>query len=375
MFYFDYSATTPVDDSVLDTFVKVSKNFIGNPNSLHKLGVDSKNIIEASTEQIANLVNCKKEEIIYTSGSSESNNLAIKGIAYKYKNRGCHIITSPFEHSSIYGPIGYLQKEGFQVDFAPILENGLIDIEALEKMITEETILVSIASVNSETGLKQPIEKIASLLKKYPKCFFHVDATQSIGKVNIDFKDVDLISFSAHKIYGIKGIGALIKRENISLEPLIHGGKSTTVYRSGTPAVALIASFSKALRLSLEELQQKYETVYSYNEELKKYLKQYEMIKINSNEECIPHMLNFSVLGMKPETFQHALEEYGIYISTQSACSTGGASSTIMALTNDEKRASSSVRVSLSYKTTKEEINKLKEAIDNVIKHFYKEVL
>lgn len=372
MYYFDYSATTPVEDSVLDTFVKVSKDFIGNPNSLHKLGIDSKHIIERATEQIATILFCKKEEVIYTSGSSEANNLAIKGIAYKYQTRGKHIITSPFEHSSIYGPLGFLQKEGFKVDIAPILENGLIDIDSLEKMITDDTILVTIASVNSETGLRQPIEQISTMLKKYPKCFFHVDATQSIGKVKIDFNNVDLISFSAHKIYGMKGIGALIKREKIGLEPLIHGGKSTTVYRSGTPAVALIASFSKALRLITEQLEENEKKVLNYSNELKNFLKQYSMIAINSNQECIPHMVNFSVLGMKPETFQHALEEYGIYISTQSACSTGGPSSTILALTKDEKRASSSVRVSISYKTTKEEMIKLQNAIDKVIKNFFK---
>jgi len=357
MVYLDYSATTPTNEEVLNSFVRCSKEFIGNPNSLHELGVKSFNMIESASKQIANLLDINPSEIIYTSGSSESNNLAIKGICEKYKNRGKHIITTPLEHSSIYGPIDYLKENGYKVDYVKIDEKGIVDLSDLKKLLTDDTILVSINAVNSEIGILQPIEEIAKIIKKYPKCFFHSDMTQAIGKVNINIKDVDLISFSAHKFYGIKGIGVLIKKDKIELTPLIHGGKSTTIYRSGTPSQPLIISISKALRLALTDLEKKYNCVKDLNNYLKKELISFDKVKINSNDLCIPHILNISVLGVKPETMQHALEKYGIYISTQSACSdTNSKSKAVFALTNNNEVASSSVRISLSHLTTKDEI-------------------
>ncbi len=356
MIYLDYSATTPVNDEVLDSFCKTTIGYPGNPNSLHKLGIDAKKLIEASTSQIANILNVKDSEIIYTSGASESNNLAIKGIADKYKNRGKHIITTNFEHSSIYGPLSYLQKQGFDIDFVETLPNGLIDLNKLENLIRDDTILVTVASVNSEIGIRQPIEKISNVVKKFPKCFFHVDMTQSIGKENISLNNIDLISFSAHKFFGMKGIGILVKKEKVSLEPLIHGGKSTTAYRSGTPALPLIVSLAKALRLATIDIDKKYQYVRKINKMLVDKLREYPLVRINSNENCIPQILNISILGCKPETMQHALEEYEIYVSTQTACSKNSSfSKAVFALTNDEERASSSIRISLSYITTEEE--------------------
>jgi len=358
MVYLDYSATTPPNNEVLDSFVKSTKEFIGNPNSLHALGIKSFNIIESASRQIANLLNIKQDEIIYTSGASESNNLAIKGICEKYKNRGQHIITTPLEHSSIYGPIDYLKENGFKVDYVKINDEGIVDLDDLKNLIKEDTILVSICSVNSEIGILQPIEEIGKIIKNYPKCFFHSDMTQSIGKVNIDLSNVDLISFSAHKFYGIKGIGILIKKEKIELTPLIHGGKSTTIYRSGTPMLSLIISISKALRLSLLELDNKYKKVSELNKYLKEQLINYSKVRINSNNSCIPHILNISILGVKPETMQHALEEYEIYVSTKSACSDSNSKSkAVYALTNNQELSTSSIRISLSHLTTKEEID------------------
>lgn len=367
MIYLDYSATTPVNKEVLDTFNKASLDFIGNPNSLHKLGVKSKDLIDSATKQITELLCLKQMEIIYTSGASESNNLAIKGIALKYQNRGKKIITSELEHSSIYGPLGYLQKLGFEVIFAPLDKFGQVDIEALEKLIDDEVILVTISAVNSELGLIQPIEKIGQMLKGYPKCFFHTDMTQCIGKYPLNnnfFENIDLASFSAHKIYGLKGIGCLIKKDNINLESLIHGGKSTTIYRSGTPAPALIASFSKALRLILD-IKENYSYVLNLNNKIRKYLEKYDDVFINSNEYCVPHMLNLSVIGIKPETMLHALEEDNIYISTRSACSSSNAKSkAVLAVTKNSERASSSIRISLSYLTTEIEIETFLKSFD-----------
>lgn len=364
MIYLDYSATTKTNEEVLDTFIKCSKEFIGNPNSLHILGVKSKNMIDKATSQIANLLNIKENEIIYTSGSSESNNLAIKGICERYKNRGKHIITTPLEHSSIYGPIDYLKENGFKIDYVKIDSNGQVDLENLKELMSDDTILVSICLVNSEIGILQPINEIANIVKQYPKCFIHSDITQAIGKINIDISNIDLVSFSAHKFYGIKGIGCLIKKEKIELTPLIHGGKSTTIYRSGTPCLPLIVSMSKALRLALENINEKEKYVKGLNNHLKEKLNNYDKVKINSNEYSIPHILNISIIGVKPETMLHALEGYEIYVSTQSACSdTNSKSKAVYALTNDINRANSSIRISLSHLTTKEEI-------DEFIKYF-----
>lgn len=358
MTYLDYSATTPINDLVLKSFCDSSKMYPGNPNSLHTLGVKANELINDATEQIASLLNVKAKEIIYTSGASESNNTAIKGIAFKYQNRGKHIITTDFEHSSIYSPLDYLSSLGFEISFVKTDSNGLVDLDDLKSLMRDDTILVSINMVNSEIGIKQNINDIAKIVKEYPKCFFHVDMTQALGKVEIDLSNVDLASFSAHKIFGPKGVGILIKKENIEILPLIHGGKSTTPFRSGTPALPLIVSCSKAVRLALENLNQKYQHVLDLNNYLKEKLSLFEKVKVNSNEYSIPHILNISVLGVKPETMLHALEKYEIYISTQSACSSkSSVSKAVLSLTHDKERASSSIRISLSAITTKEEID------------------
>lgn len=357
MIYLDYSATTPVDKRVLDSFNKACLDYPGNANSIHSLGVKSNALINAATKQISEILGVLPSEIIYTSGSSESNNLAIKGICEKYQNRGKHIITTKYEHSSIYGPISYLQRHGFEIDFVESDELGRVDLDSLKKLIREDTILVSITSVNSEIGIMNPIEEIANILKKYPKIFFHVDMTQSIGKYKIDLKNIDLISMSAHKIFGLKGIGMLIKKEKIMLEPIIHGGKSTTVFRSGTPALPLIVSLSKALRLIYENIDENYQKVKKLNLILREKLQTIPNIYINSNEVCSPYVLNISAVGVKPETMVHALEEHEIYISTQTACSSNDTlSKAVLELTKDIDRASTSLRISLSYLTTEEEI-------------------
>ena len=362
MIYLDYSATTPVNKEVLDSFNKACLDFPGNPNSIHSLGVKSNELIKAATKQIKDILNLEQNEIIYTSGASESNNLAIKGIAYKYKNRGKHIITTKYEHSSIYGPLSFLQKEGFEVDFVDTTEEGIVDIESLKKLIRDDTILVSITSVNSEIGMINQVEEIGKLLRNYPRVFYHVDMTQSIGKYKIQLKDIDLVSMSAHKIFGLKGIGMLIKKENIALEPIIHGGKSTTVYRSGTPALPLIVSLSKALRLAYQDIESNFEKVSMLNKYLKDRVIDIPNVFINSNDKCSPYILNLSVIGVKPETLVHALEQHEIYVSTQTACSSNTSlSKAVLELTKSEERARSSIRISISYVTTTEELDEFVE--------------
>ena len=361
MVYLDYSATTPVNEEVIDTYSRVCREFIGNPNSTHILGVKAKELIDASTNQVASILGIKSSEIIYTSGASESNNTAIKGVCFKYANRGKHIITTELEHSSIVAPLNYLTSLGYEVDFVKLDENGLVDIEDLDRLMRDDTVLVTISSVNSEVGVKQDLKAISKVVRKNPKTIFHSDVTQSIGKDKIDFSLLDLASMSGQKIFGMKGVGVLYKREGLIIEPLIHGGKSTTVFRSGTPATPLIASFAKALRLVYDNYEEKYKHVVEVHDYLINKLKDLD-IYINSNSYCIPHVVNISLKNIKSEVMQHALEEYEIYVSTQTACSTGNYSKAVYAVVHDKEKASRSLRISISYLTTKEEIDEFIDA-------------
>lgn len=355
MIYLDYSATTPVNEDVLNTYVLTTKQYIGNPNSLHKLGFEAKKLIDAATNQVASILKVNPNEIIYTSGSSESNNLAIKGICAKHT--GKHIITTELEHSSVSETVKYMQSLGYDVSYVKLDSNGLVDLMDLEKIIREDTVLVSVSAVNSEVGVVQDIEAIGRVVKRHPKVFFHSDMTQCIGKMKVDLSMVDLASVSAQKFYGMKGIGCLIKKNKIDIEPLIHGGKSTTVFRAGTPATPLIASFSKALRLAYQDFEVKNEHVVQLHKYLINKLKDLN-IEVNSNEFCLPYIVNVSLPGIKPETMLHALEQEEIYISTQTACSTGNYSLAVLAVTNDIVKASHSIRISLSYITTFDELDK-----------------
>lgn len=355
MIYLDYSATTPVNEDVLNTYVLTTKQYIGNPNSLHKLGFEAKKLIDAATNQVASILKVNPNEIIYTSGSSESNNLAIKGICAKHT--GKHIITTELEHSSVSETVKYMQSLGYDVSYVKLDSNGLVDLMDLEKIIREDTVLVSVSAVNSEVGVVQDIEAIGRVVKRHPKVFFHSDMTQCIGKMKVDLSMVDLASVSAQKFYCMKGIGCLIKKNKIDIEPLIHGGKSTTVFRAGTPATPLIASFSKALRLAYQDFEVKNEHVVQLHRYLINKLKDLN-IEVNSNEFCLPYIVNVSLPGIKPETMLHALEQEEIYISTQTACSTGNYSLAVLAVTNDIVKASHSIRISLSYLTTFDELDK-----------------
>lgn len=367
MIYLDYSATTPTNEEVLNTFVKTSRDFIGNPNSLHSLGVQAKKLMNKATEQLANLLHIKAEELIYTSGATEANNLAIKGIIGKYPNRGKQIITTPLEHSSVLEPLNKLEKNGYHIRYVKLNEDGTVNMEHLKQLLDEEdTILVSIAMVSSELGILQPINKIGELIKKYPKCFFHSDITQALGKIPVSLEGVDLASFSAHKFYGIKGIGGLVKKDKVELEPLFDGGNSTTIYRSGTPALALIVSLAKALRLALETMNPTY--VEQLNQEIQTTVQKMPQVFINSTSKSIPHILNISVYGVKPETLLHALEEHQIYISTMSACSSDKAESlAVKTVTHNKENATSSIRISLSVHTTKREVEEFLSIFQSLV--------
>lgn len=373
MIYLDYAANTPVDKEVLDYYYEISQKYYGNPNSTHKIGRNAKEVIDKATENIAKKFGVSKEEIIYTSGATESNNMVIKGVCERYKNRGKHIIVSSLDHNSIIASATVMQEKGFEVDLVPVTKEGLVDIEELKKLIREDTILVSIVAVDSEIGLVQPIEDIAEFLKNYPNIHFHTDATQAIGKVKIDYCEVDLITFSPHKFYGINGIGVLIKKKDTNLIPIISGGKSTTVYRSGTPVTPLIASVDKALDIALSSQDKRYNYVLELNKIIITHLKQYSFIHINSTDNSIPYIINFSIKGINSKDFAKMLEEKDVYISTKtSCCPENTPSKLIYALTKDKSLALTSVRVSLSHLTTKEEINLFLSIFDECIEELKK---
>ena len=367
MIYLDYCATTPVDKRVLNTFNKVCLEYPGNSNSLHKLGMEAKELEDYATSRIGEMLHLKDEEIIYTSGASEANNHVIKGVCSRYQNRGKHIITTYLEHSSVLSCMNYMSHLGFEVDYVKINDDGRVDLDHLRSLLTNHTILVSICMVDSELGIEQPIREISELLREYPKCFFHVDCTQALGKIPIDFSLMDFASMSMHKIYGMKGIGLLVKKKSIMFDNLIHGGKSSTSYRSGTPALPLIVSSMKALDLVIHDMKERYLFVEELRDKIVKKLGEYSDLVMNSTEYSIPYVVNFSLNYIKPETFIHAMDEYDIYISTKSACSSSTSmSDSVYAVVKDRDRASSSIRVSLSFKTTMDEVDEFLRVFDVV---------
>ncbi len=368
MVYLDYAANTPVDKEVLDLYYDTSLRYYANPNSSHKLGREAFSLIQKCTSNIANNLKVLPEEIIYTSGASESNNLAIKGICERYQNYGKHIIISSLEHSSIIAPAGVMQERSFDVDMVPITRDGLVDIEQLRSMIRPDTILVSICSVDSELGLVQPIAEIGKLLKEYPHTYFHTDATQAIGKVNIDYSNVDLITIAPHKFYGINGVGILIKKKGVSLQPIIHGGKSTTVFRSGTPVLANIVATDKALSLALCHQEERYRFVLTLYQKIMAFLSQYPFIHINNTDRSLPFVINFSVRGVPSMEIVKMLEDREIYVSVKtSCCPIDVPSKLVYALTQDVALASSSVRVSLSHLTTNSSVDEFLKGLDECL--------
>jgi cysteine desulfurase len=248
MIYLDYSANTPVDEAVLEHFCAVERSCPGNANSRHQAGAAAKAAIDEATQSIARSLHVQPAEIIYTSGASEANNFALKSIARLERHHGKHIISTPLEHSSVSGTLTALQEQGYEIDLVDIRQDGTVDLAHLKELLRPDTILVAVTAVDSELGVVQPVTEIAALLKDYPHCHLHVDATQAVGKLPLSsFEGIDTLSLTAHKFYGLNGIGVLVKRRGLALEPLIHGGESTTIYRSGTPTVALACSLALAL--------------------------------------------------------------------------------------------------------------------------------
>lgn len=371
MIYLDNSATTMPDSSVLNSFQQVSEKYFANPSSIHSMGAEVERLQTTAREQAAHLMQIKEEEVIFTSGGTEGNNLAIKGIAFQYKQRGKHIITTEIEHPSVYEACKSLEAYGFTVTFLPVDEQGRVQVEQLEAAITEETILVSVMHVNNETGAIQPITEIGEIIKRHPKVMYHVDAVQSLGKVPLSLKNsgIDLCTFSGHKIHGLKGTGMLYVKKGTRLSPLFHGGNQEMGIRSGTENLAGSVAFVRALRLLKERETEAIQTLKQLQQQLLQKLGAIEGVRLNSSIIGAPHIINFSVPGLKSETVIHALYDAGVIISTQSACSSKqqDISRVLHAYGLSEAIAKSGLRVSLSYHTTQEEIEQFLNILRQVL--------
>ena len=357
MIYLDYTANTPADPDVLGAYLAAERRYIANPNSTHIAGQEARAEMERVTQSIAQHLGVQPAEIIYTSGASESNNFALKGLARLSRHVGKHIISTPLEHSSVSGTLTALQEQGYEIDLVDIKRDGTIDLDHLKELLRPDTIVVAVTMVDSELGVVQPVQEIAEILKEYPHCHLHVDATQAVGKIPVSFEGVDTMSLTAHKFYGLNGIGLLLKRRNLALEPLIHGGESTTIYRSGTPTVALASSLACALDLAVIDLPGRVGHVAKLNAELRAALSTYPLVRINSPEHAIPHVLNLSVRNVKGTVFQRELDARGVCVSVKSACSSDGLPSrAVLAVSQNGRNALSSWRISLSHLTTEEEV-------------------
>ena len=376
MIYFDNSATTKPYPEVIDSFIKVSTDYFGNPSSLHGLGVQSEKLLSAARKQIAELLKVKSSEIYFTSGGTESNNLAIKGVAHAYANRGKHIITTVIEHPSVGDACHSLEEQGYELTYLPVDEDGQISLSDLELALREDTILVSIMHVNNEVGSIQPIAEIGKLLKRHPNTLFHVDHVQGAGKVHLTIKDsnVDLCTISGHKVHGLKGTGILYIREDVRIQSLFHGGNQETKIRSGTENVAGIVALSKALRISMNNQLLYHDNMQQIRDYLYNGLMEMAGVLVNSPLKGAPHILNFSVPGLKSEVLLHALEEDAIYVSTTSACSSKKrtASKTVEAMFHNSTRSESVIRISTTYSNELEEAKKVLVAIQKIVANLEK---
>lgn len=369
MIYLDYTANTPADPAVLNAFIAAEQRYIANPNSTHIAGQQARAEMDRVTSSIAQRLGVQPAEIIYTSGASEANNLAVKGIAQAARHIGKHIISTELEHSSAGASLSVLQQQGYEIDLLRIGRDGRVDLDQLRELLRDDTVLVAVCAVDSELGTVQPIREIAELVKSYPGCRLHVDATQAVGKTDLWLDGVDTMSFTAHKFYGLNGIGALYKRRGLVITPQISGGASTTIYRSGTPTLGLAVSLDAALTLALDAQAARTAQVRLLHDRLVTALRRYSLVRINSPETAVPHIINVSVTGIKGTRFQQALSEQEVCVSVKSACSSDGMpSKAVFAVSRDRRNALSSWRISLSHLTTEEEIEGFLQTFDTCYK-------
>lgn len=376
--YFDYCASAPLHPQVIHKLIDSSVNLYANASSTHEMGFEVNRIIEASRERIANVLHVKPSEVIFTSGATESNNMAILGVVRAYMKRTSqipHLILSEVEHSSVYNCCKQLRDEGVEVTFLGVDRSGVVNPSALEKAIQDNTVLVSIMHVNNETGTIQPVHEIGKLLKTKPAIQFHVDGVQGFGKANLDLEDIDLYTLSGHKMGGPKGIGILIAKEGVELMPLMYGGNNEFGHRPGTTNVPGVVCLTEAVELSIAEQAETTTYLTSLHHFIYSKLQSIPELIINTPEPPLsaPHIINFSYhnKGITSAIMISILAKKNIVVSSQSACSSKAKESRVlMAMTHNEEIASSSIRLSLhesvSFDDAKYLVNSITEMIDQI---------
>ena len=375
--YLDYAATTPVDPRVFRAMKPYFLNEFGNSASLHTLGQNAKEALENSREIIAKTLKATSNEIIFNSSATESNNLALKGVAFANKNRGNHIIISPIEHDCVINTAKWLKKQGFEIEKLDIDKYGIVNLDSLKKMIKDETILVSVIHANNEIGTIEPIGEIGEICRKR-NIYFHTDAAQSFGKIPIDVKkmNIDLLTASSHKMYGPKGAACLFVRKGVKIEPLLHGGGHEFGLRSSTVNVPAIVGFAKAVEICNKEMEKESQKLIKLRDRLiKGVLNKISGSHLNGHpKKRLPNNANFWFEFVEGESIVMHLDSYGIAASTASACSSPKLepSHVLLAIGFKPQEAHGSLRVSLGRWTKKEDIDYLIETLANVIKNLRK---
>jgi len=370
LIYFDNAATTAINKEVLESFHELCEKYYGNPSSNHRYGQESFKLLQMAREQIRQVFKLDNYEVIFTSGATESNNIAIKGVCLAYQKRGKHIITSSVEHASVLNAFKQLKDEfGFDVTILPVNEKGQVEPETLAKNMRNDTILVSIMAVNNEVGSINDLEALSDIVHQYPKCFFHSDTTQALGKIDLPYEKLDMFVASAHKLHGLKGSGVLLIKKNITPLALFSGGGQESNLRSGTNDMPRDVAIAKAIRIALENREQNYLKVQKLNNYARSKLKEIGEVKINSPVDASPFILNFSLKEHKASVIVEALSLEDIMVSTISACSSkrNEKSYVLVAMHKDMRIASNPIRLSFDATNTMEEVDKFMEILKKIL--------
>jgi cysteine desulfurase len=379
--YLDNSATTRCFDEAIAAVNEEMKNTYGNPSSLHMQGVRAEKLIKETLSIIASTLKCDEKEIVFTSGGTESDNMALIGVARAYKRSGKHIITSGIEHEAILETCAFLEEEGYEITYLPTDNTGVVDLKVLEESIREDTILVSIMGVNNEIGVIEPIEAISKIIKaKNPSTLFHVDAVQAYGKIKLIPKNmgIDLMSVSSHKIHGPKGTGFLYVNKKVKIKPIIFGGGQQRGLRSGTENVCGITGMGAAIKKVFASFDEDTKRMYELREYLINRLLENEDVFINgaAPQGSAPHIVSASVKNVRAEVLLHALEDKGVYVSSGSACASNrpSVSKTLKSIGVENEYLDSTIRFSMSVMTTKEEIDYAADCFSDIVSNLRKYV-
>ncbi|SUL95306.1 MULTISPECIES: cysteine desulfurase family protein [Staphylococcus] len=374
MIYLDNAATTKADESVVDSFVKVNQTLYFNPNSPHQAGLQAEKLLVQAKEEISRTLDLVHQyEIIFTSGATESNNMALKGIAYRKKETANEIITSVLEHPSVLEVMRYLEeKQGFKLKYINVKEDGTIDIDHLKSLMSDKVGLVTCMYVNNVMGQIQPIQDIADILKDYPRAHFHVDGVQALGKIPMNFNGIDSLSLSGHKFNGLKGQGLLLIKNIQNIEPVIHGGGQEYGLRSGTVNLPMAISMVKAIKQAVQGTEETNRKLKLFNQAIVTFLKDFKGVYINSPENGAPHIINIGFPGVKGEVLVNAFSKHGVMVSTTSACSSkrGKLNEVLLAMGLSDSRIEGSIRISLGAQTSEADI----QAFKDIFKMVYEEV-